>query len=76
MTGKSKGNAQEKILRALKNQNILITGGAGSVGSALTKKLLEYPVKAVRVLDIDEYGLFELYNASFSLRGASAHCHH
>ena len=40
--------------------NILITGGAGSIGSAIAKKLLEYPVRTVRVLDIDEYSLFRL----------------
>ncbi len=44
----------------LKNKTVLITGGAGSIGSELTKKLLEYPVKAIRVLDIDEYALFRL----------------
>lgn len=44
----------------LKNKTILITGGAGSVGSALVKKILEYPVKSIRVLDSDEYGLFKL----------------
>ncbi len=44
----------------LKNKIILITGGAGSIGSALTKKILEYPVRAVRVLDIDEHALFKL----------------
>lgn len=44
----------------LKNKTILITGGGGSIGSALAKKILEFPVKAVRVLDVDEYSLFKL----------------
>lgn len=48
------------IEKELKNKTILITGGAGSIGSALVKRLLEYPVRAVRVLDIDEYSLFHL----------------
>ncbi|MGH2612965.1 MAG: polysaccharide biosynthesis protein [Rhabdochlamydiaceae bacterium] len=51
----------KSILRMeLKGKTILITGGAGSIGSHLTKKVLEYPVKAVRVLDIDEHALFRL----------------
>jgi len=48
------------INKELTNKIILITGGAGSVGSVLTKKILEFPVKAVRVLDIDEHALFKL----------------
>ena len=48
------------ITKELKNKTILITGGAGSIGSVLVKKILEYPVKTVRILDIDEYGLFRL----------------
>jgi FlaA1/EpsC-like NDP-sugar epimerase len=46
--------------RMHRGKTILITGGAGSVGTQLTKKLLEYPVKAIRVLDIDEHALFRL----------------
>lgn len=46
--------------RELKNKTILITGGAGSIGSHLTKRILEYPIKSIRVLDIDEHALFRL----------------
>ena len=42
------------IIKELKNKVILVTGGAGSIGSELVKKLLEYPIQSVRVLDIDE----------------------
>jgi UDP-N-acetylglucosamine 4,6-dehydratase/5-epimerase len=48
------------VTKELKNKTILITGGAGSIGSHLTKRILEYPVKSVRVLDIDEHALFRL----------------
>lgn len=50
----------DPLIKELRNKTILITGGAGSVGSILTKKLLEYPVRAVRVLDINEHALFQL----------------
>jgi len=48
------------LVKELKGEVVLITGGAGSVGMALTKKLLEYPVKAVRVFDVNEHALFTL----------------
>ena len=51
-------NSQLKKL--LKNKVILITGGAGSIGSSLTKKLLDYQVKSIRVFDINEHALFKL----------------
>jgi len=58
---KSKSDSKDLVIqKELKNKTILITGGAGSIGSSLTKKLLEYPVKTVRVLDIDEHALFLL----------------
>ena len=54
------GKAKITITQELKNKTILITGGAGSIGSAITKKLLQFPVRSIRVLDIDEHALFRL----------------
>lgn len=48
------------LKKELKNKVVLITGGAGSIGSALAKRILDFPVHSVRVLDIDEYSLFKL----------------
>jgi FlaA1/EpsC-like NDP-sugar epimerase len=56
----SKHSLNKQVLKELRNKTILITGGAGSVGAVLTKRILEYPVKAVRVLDNDEHALFRL----------------
>lgn len=53
-------NSRSTIEKELKGKTILITGGAGSIGSHLTKKILEYPVRAVRVLDVSEHALFTL----------------
>lgn len=43
-----------------RNKIILVTGGAGSIGKVLVKKILGYNPKAIRVLDINETGLFNL----------------
>jgi UDP-N-acetylglucosamine 4,6-dehydratase/5-epimerase len=48
------------IQKELKNKTILISGGAGSIGSALSKRIIEYPIKSLRILDISEYSLFKL----------------
>lgn len=48
------------LIKELRNKTILITGGAGSIGTALTKKILKFPVNQVRVIDIDEHALFKL----------------
>ena len=61
---KLSGKTSRILSKELKGKNILITGGAGSIGSQLTKKLLEYPIRTVRVLDIDEHALFKLKRAT------------
>lgn len=48
------------LKKELKGKVIFITGGAGSIGSEITKRLLDYPIKSIRVFDIDEYRLFLL----------------
>lgn len=55
-----KKNTKRSLIKELKNKTILVTGGAGSIGSVLVKKLLEYPVHSIRILDIDEYALAKL----------------
>ena len=60
MESKTKKSIDKKISKELQNKTILVTGGAGSIGSHLVKKILDYPVKSVRVLDIDEHALFRL----------------
>ena len=38
----------------LNNKKILITGGTGSLGKALTKKLLEFNINTIRIFSRDE----------------------
>ena len=55
-----KSNSNNKISKEFANKTVLITGGAGSIGLQLTKKILEFPVKSVRIFDINEHALFQL----------------
>lgn len=50
----------KKIEKELRNKIILVTGGAGSIGTILVNRLLEYPVNSIRVLDINEHALFNM----------------
>jgi len=43
-------------------KNVLITGGSGSLGSALTRKILESDVKAIRIFSRNESKQLEMQN--------------
>ena len=43
-----------------KNKTILITGATGSIGSAITEKILQTNCKVVRALSNDEDGIYKL----------------
>jgi len=45
---------KKEIAEKLKDKIVLITGGTGSLGQALTKKLLETEVKTIRILSRNE----------------------
>ena len=47
-------------LKFLKNKSVLITGGTGSIGSALVKYLIKTNCKVIRVMTNDENGLYQL----------------
>ena len=42
------------------DKTILVTGGVGSIGSEIVRMVLKYNPKAVRILDNNETGLFDL----------------
>lgn len=58
MKGESKTNSE--VEGYYKDKVLLVTGGAGSIGSEITKKVLEYNPSVIRVLDNNETALFEL----------------
>ena len=45
-----------KDLNFLKNKSILITGGTGSIGSALVLRLIKTDCKVIRIMSNDENG--------------------
>jgi len=47
---------------SLENKNVLVTGGCGSIGSRLVKKILDHDPAVIRVLDNNEEALFGLEN--------------
>jgi UDP-N-acetylglucosamine 4,6-dehydratase/UDP-glucose 4-epimerase len=52
--------ANEKILEMFTNKNILITGGTGSLGQALTKKLLKSKINQIRIFSRNELKQIEM----------------
>lgn len=46
-----------------KNERILITGAAGSIGSALANRIASLKPKQLVLLDNNESGLFEIYES-------------
>lgn len=49
---------QEQITNLFRNKRILVTGGLGSIGSEITKQLIQYSPKLIRILDNRETELF------------------
>lgn len=44
----------------LKNSNVLVIGGAGTIGSNFIKQILKFPIKKLVVIDFNENALAEL----------------
>lgn len=51
------------IAEFYRGKTILVTGGAGSIGSFLVKELLKFEPNSIRVLDNNETGLFDIEQA-------------
>jgi nucleoside-diphosphate-sugar epimerase len=44
-------NLAQHVARCVTGKIILVTGGAGTIGSAVARRLIQYDVKALRLLD-------------------------
>ena len=53
-------NFKNYLSNNIKNTNILIIGGAGTIGSSYIKQILKYKPSKITVVDINENGLTEL----------------
>jgi UDP-N-acetylglucosamine 4,6-dehydratase/5-epimerase len=51
------------MIREFNDKVILVTGGAGSIGSALVREILKYNPKTVRILDSHEFSLHKMENS-------------
>jgi FlaA1/EpsC-like NDP-sugar epimerase len=50
----------DRVARCVRDKTVLITGGAGTIGAALAARLLQYDLRALRLLDHDEEAAFYL----------------
>jgi FlaA1/EpsC-like NDP-sugar epimerase len=57
------GEINNDSISKLKNNKILITGAAGSIGSEITRQLDKLSQTSLILLDIDESGLHDLFNS-------------
>ena len=46
--------------KALKSKNVLVIGGAGTIGSSYIKQILKFKPSKITVVDFNENGLTEL----------------
>ena len=51
-----------KVSEYVKGKRVLVTGGAGSIGSEICRQVLEYGCEYLVIMDINENGLFFLQN--------------
>ena len=52
--------SKNTLLNKICDQNILVIGGAGTIGSSYIKQILKYKPSKITVVDINENGLTEL----------------
>jgi FlaA1/EpsC-like NDP-sugar epimerase len=53
-------NFRENLLSKIEGKNILVIGGAGTIGSSYIKQILKYKPKKITIVDTNENGLTEI----------------
>ena len=53
-------NFNDNLLSKIESKNILVIGGAGTIGSNYVKQILKFKPSKITVVDINENGLTEL----------------
>lgn len=61
----------ESIIKYIRDKNVLVTGGGGSIGSGLCRQILQYQPKSLIVLDHSEFNLFQIEGELKKLMGPS-----
>ena len=51
---------ENSIRKTFRGKGILITGGTGSIGRGLVRRLLEYDLRVIRIFSNDENAQFDL----------------
>lgn len=53
---------RDNIFKQVENKTVMVTGGAGSIGSEIVRQLLGFLPKKIVILDQSETGVFEIEN--------------
>ena len=62
---KKKNDFAKPYLKNFNSKNILVTGGAGSIGTEISKQLLDYNPKKIVILDHSEFNIYRLNKKIF-----------
>lgn len=60
---------KSELTERINNKNVLVIGGAGSIGSSYIKAILKFKIRKLVVVDINENGLTELVRDLRSSKG-------
>lgn len=61
LTGREHDNSEDvDIANSIQGKAVLVTGGAGSIGSELVRQLLKNKARAIHILDANEFGIYKL----------------